>query len=1337
MSSYHRHAWWSRCVAVLCGSGYILCGIWLAVSLAQVPTHITPDPSVGTTVTPHGRVHTIAGGTIRGTNLFHSFDRFEVGTGDTASFIGPSSIENILSRVTGGQQSIIDGLLQSTIPGANLFLLNPAGVLFGPNASLDVRGSLHVSTADYLRFANGAEFHTDLGQPSTLTVAPPAAFGFLRAHPAAIASRDSTLQVPEGKTLALVGGKIEVGGSFLVAPGGQVHIVSAAAGEVMPPASNQTPERPVDTLGRLGQVTLADFTLVDVSGRRGGTVVIRGGRLLVDHASILAVTLGDVDGAAIGIDIEVAGEINHTGGTIATESHGGAGNAGDIRLAAGSLHVDGTDGASISSSTFGDGRSGNIVVQVGTLTLTNGALIGSSTFGTGQGGTVTITATDAIALSGFDNFTGFPSTIGTSTVAGSGAAGHVTLSAPTLTLEGGLIEAVSIAAGGPAGTITVEVTTLRLTGGARIDAHTDGAGQGGNVTVTATNGITISGQDSAGHASGLFSTTSGAGHAGRVTVLTPALELQGGMLQTVTTGAGNAGTITVDAGQVTLTGGAHIDGSTQSTGHGGTVTVTARDSLFLGSGSMLLNNALGNGAAGRVTISTPTLTLENGRIQSATVGGGAAGTIMVEAGQVSLTGGSQIDSSTQSTGQGGAITVTATEGITIHGADSAGNASGLFSETFSRGNGGNLTIFTPALTMAGGIVRAATFGAGKAGDIVVEVGRLTVSEGAAIDSSTSAAGQAGSVMVTATEALRISGRHRATGDPTRLGSIAGLGSSGKAGHVMLFTPHLTMEEGVISTSTFGEGRAGTIAVEAGRVTLTGGTQVSSSTRGSGRGGNVRVTTEALRISGRNRDGVPSRISSIAGGSEDAGRIVISTPTLTMAGGVIRALAEGTGGDAGAIVVDAGRIRLTHGAAIDSSTLRTGQGGTIRITARDALTMTGADGAGNASGLFSETFGSGDAGRIVISAPTLTMAGGLIQALTLGEGNAGAIQMQVEGVTVTDGARISSSSGARDLRPGELIGGSGQAGNVRIRAEDVIAISGQGSGLFTTAEGSGQGGDILLHGRRIQLSEGATISAQSAGTGHAGTIRLTATDTFLSANSAVTTAAERAGGGNIALASPLVRLTDSALTAEAQGMEQQGSDGGNVTIRAGFVIFDGSQVQANAFGGNGGMITIAAADAFLADPATCADQACLDASSRLGVAGTVEVSTPTADLSEVVTPLPQTFTQAAVLLPQRCAERLRGQPVSTFALAGRDSVPTQPGNVLPSPLVVEGSERTQRGPDKGREPGMPVIPYGNLGVDAHGRPRVQGWPVHGLASLAWDAACTQGYRGQEVSRTQRR
>src|SRR5437016_4276665 len=207
-SQRHRRVTWLS-------SSSLLLVLWLAVGQAQVRTTLTPDGTLGTTVTPNGHSYTIAGGTRphNGPNLFHSFDRFSVGTDDTAHFTGPAGITHILSRVTGGQRSEIDGTLQSTLPGAHLYLLNPSGVVFGPNATLDVQGSFHVSTADYLRLADGARFFARLSAQSTFSVAPPVAFGFLGPTPAPLTVNSSALQVPQGETVSLVGGAITLAGN--------------------------------------------------------------------------------------------------------------------------------------------------------------------------------------------------------------------------------------------------------------------------------------------------------------------------------------------------------------------------------------------------------------------------------------------------------------------------------------------------------------------------------------------------------------------------------------------------------------------------------------------------------------------------------------------------------------------------------------------------------------------------------------------------------------------------------------------------------------------------------------------------------------------------------------------------------------------------------------------------------------------------------------------------------------------------------------------------------------------------------------------------------------------
>ena len=137
-------------------------------------------------------------GTQAGANLFHSFKHFNINTGESATFSGPASIDNVISRVTGGSLSNIDGLLASTIPGADVFLINPSGILFGPNASLDVDGSFHASTADRVLFPDAGVFDATNPGATVLSVAHPSAFGVLDSNPASIAVDRADLAVPVG-----------------------------------------------------------------------------------------------------------------------------------------------------------------------------------------------------------------------------------------------------------------------------------------------------------------------------------------------------------------------------------------------------------------------------------------------------------------------------------------------------------------------------------------------------------------------------------------------------------------------------------------------------------------------------------------------------------------------------------------------------------------------------------------------------------------------------------------------------------------------------------------------------------------------------------------------------------------------------------------------------------------------------------------------------------------------------------------------------------------------------------------------------------------------------------
>ena len=151
---------------------------------AQVRT----DGTLGPRTTLSGPNFTIGPslGQQRGGNLFHSFDQFNLSAGQTATFTGAASIRYVFARVTGGQPSSIDGTITCTIPNASFFLINPNGVVFGPDAALDVKGSFAVTTAGEVKLGSAGTINASHPSASVLNTAAPNAFGFLSASPAAL-----------------------------------------------------------------------------------------------------------------------------------------------------------------------------------------------------------------------------------------------------------------------------------------------------------------------------------------------------------------------------------------------------------------------------------------------------------------------------------------------------------------------------------------------------------------------------------------------------------------------------------------------------------------------------------------------------------------------------------------------------------------------------------------------------------------------------------------------------------------------------------------------------------------------------------------------------------------------------------------------------------------------------------------------------------------------------------------------------------------------------------------------------------------------------------------------
>ena len=738
---------------------------------------------------------------------------------------------------------------------------------------------------------------------------------------------------------------------------------------------------------QIGQLTLSGGAQIDTSTRgsgRGGDLTIAAGQL------------------------DLSGEAQVSSAAF-SPGQGGTGDAGDIRITAHSLR--GTGNALIEAGTFADGNAGDIRIDVGTLTLANRAVIDSSTFG-------------------------------------NGAAGHVTIIAPTLELPGGRIRASTQGASN-AGTITVEAGRVSLTEGGQIFSNTSGTGQGGTVTVTASEALRISGQSSAGNASGLFSNSTGSGNAGRVAIVTPVFEMVGGQIQAVSTRVGNAGTIEVHAGRVMLSGAAQLDSSARGTGRGGTVSVTATDILSLaenaeidvhgtGGGTVVIRGSTllvdhasilaetvgdvdgagidiavveairlaqggaitttssGAGKAGDVRITAGSVHMAGATIEAEAFGAGRAGDIVMHVGTLTLTPGAKISSTTTGTGQGGDIVVTATQGMTIAGANTMDNPldlAGLFAGTFGRGNAGRVTITTPTFTLTGfASISPSTFNEGNAGSVEIAADRVVLAEEGSIFSNTLGSGQGGTVTITARESLSLQNGGRL--------SISAF-DRGNAGHVRISTPNLVMQGGFIETKAEGPGgNAGTIVVDADRMTLTAGAVIDSSTQGAGRGGSINIRGESLIMDGAFINALTH--GDMAGGSID----IRLTDTLDMrnAGAILAAtFGAGRGGD---IAVEVGHLTLAGGAEINGTTSGSGPGGNITVKAHNSLSILGRSSVPflSLSGLVSNALEDGPAGRIVVATPTLQMDDGVIQAITLGKGSAGDIQINVGSLTLTGGAQ---------------------------------------------------------------------------------------------------------------------------------------------------------------------------------------------------------------------------------------------------------------------------------------------------------------------------------------------
>jgi filamentous hemagglutinin family protein len=739
----------------------------LAALLAAgpVPAQIVTDGSLGRRESLSGPEVEIGAdlGTRRGDNLFHSFERFGIATGQTATFTGPGDIRNVVSRVTGGEVSTIDGTLASKVGQADLYLLNPAGVVFGPNARLDLPGSLHVSTAHELRFADGARFSALDKTGSGLTVAPPEAFGFLDRTPGRIAVDQSQLQLTPGKAFSLVGGDIDIVSGVqppILAENGIANLTATAAGEVRI-ADGAATHRQLGTV-RLTQKdqSLPKHGVIDVSGDGGGRIRIQGGKVSVENTLVLADNLGNRNGAG---RIELWADtilIRQSRVTADTFSSGSAGiitiDAGDLELRAGGL---------VRTATFSDGPAGSIDIRTGRLLTTSdgsplvtGISSSAQAGSTGAGGSVTVTAGELQVRNS--------SEIRSSTF-GRGPAGTVTVHADKLLVSGdgavfltGIVSTANRVSAGAGGKVAITAGELQVRDGGEVSTSTFASGDAGTVTIRADR-LFVSGDGSPGFTGiGSSAQAGSTGRAGIVTIVARELELQdGGEIITRTAGRGDAGLVkvTVDHLSVRSKGSPVITGiisdtAPGSTGRAGSVAVTAHE-LELHDGGFISSGTSGLGNAGQVTINADRLLVSGtdaaghpSAISSATEPGstGAGGAVNIQARSILLRDQGVVSAQSDGTGPGGSLTITATDTLrldnaaiqtkteTADGGDLVLAVGRLFhlqdstvttSVAGGTGSGGNIVINPPLMVLDGSRIEA-NARRGSGGNITIRAGQL-------------------------------------------------------------------------------------------------------------------------------------------------------------------------------------------------------------------------------------------------------------------------------------------------------------------------------------------------------------------------------------------------------------------------------------------------------------------------------------------------------------------------------------------------------------------------------------------------------------------------------------
>ncbi len=954
--------------------GLVLAG-WPLAAVGQ--TIISPDVAagraLGTTVGQAGVTYTIAGGTRAGGNLFHSFSQFDLGAGDTARWVGggdAAAVNNVINRVTGGQASRINGTIDSTaLPNATFYFVNPAGIVFGPGAQVNVPSAAHFSTAGELRFANGDRFAIATPNGSTLSVAAPEAWGFLGGQGDItvlgvgpdIQGVGDAFAAPE-TTLSFTAGNLVIDDSEILTRGLDLSAVGDGRSTVRIVNPLATPGR-----GRM-QISSSLLGAVDSSvGAR--SLRVNGGALDIQTSGLFS--SGD-------LFVQASERIDGIATSFQVASFTGQA-AGTIVIRTPSIFL---DTARLIAGAIDDGSPGSILVETGDLLFVDSEVVNDAADGVGATpGAILLRSTGDLVLL---------NTAVRSNATGAADGGFVLIEGRDveITGDGARVESDTFGfATGDAGLVTVTADTLFMSAKGSITSTSSSEGAGGDVIVTVKDLLRMQ------TASGIRSDALDVGDAGSVTIAAGRIELvdEASITSQASRGTGDAGQVSITTGKLFMND-AIISSGSKTSGEGGGIFIDADEIVLDGAGrdfTAITGETFGSGNAGDIFIQTNTAILRRGgRITSDARGSGNAGNIAVVAKDLLLERGGQIASDSYDLGDAGDVVISADKLVVDGGGF---ESTYISSDALQGGNAGTVSVVSKSILVDnGGFISSDTYSSGRGGDLVISSDILAVRNFGEIRSQTRSEGNAGSVNI---EAKTIT----LGGGGNILSEAIGRNADGRAGSVILVADNLTVGDGgSISTSTAGAGDAGEVSIEAKTLTVDGGRIASSAEVGAtGSANALFLTSDTLRVVNS------GAISTLSTNPNPAGLITIATGELRVdgLGSIIGSENQsgnpgfgglmGPGGDAGTVLIDAANLTISNGGRISTNSFA-GAAGAIGISIKrpGLFVLEGAE----APGVIQTSSGPGTGGAITIVDPLAIISnGGRI--LALGQQRGANVQIQ--------------------------------------------------------------------------------------------------------------------------------------------------------------------------------------------------------------------------------------------------------------------------------------------------------------------------------------------------------